>query len=131
MIPCRNVLSGSAEASQISSQVSCASKNRRLLNCFRPAANRSLCSRAAFSAAAPALLAFIQRGLSVLAVALALGSHSERSEESLRVASSRPRPLCVAGLHSERFRHPSGASLRLRLLSVQREAADRSCALGL
>ena len=32
----------------------------------------------------------------ILAVAFALSSHSERSEESLRVASSRRGPLCVA-----------------------------------
>jgi hypothetical protein len=29
---------------------------------------------------------------------------------------------CIARLHSERFRHPSGASLRLRLRSVPQEA---------
>src|ERR1700680_1607553 len=91
MIPCRNVLSGSGEASQISSQVSCASKKRRLLNCPKPAANRSLCSRAAFSAAALALLGFIQNGFAI----------------------------------------PPAPARGLRLLSVQREAADRRCALGL
>ena len=56
--------------------------------------HRDVALSALLSSVSPTLIrvAFVL----VLAVASALSSHSERSEESLRVAPSRRRPLCVA-----------------------------------